>query len=123
MKEEKIVEQAAHLGEKIIGPALRALAEKHPVIGEVRGLGVFWALDLVKDRATREPLAPYAGSSPAMNELVGECKKLGLMPFTNFNRMHVVPPCNISEAEFNEGVAILDKAFSVIDKHYIGTGK
>jgi taurine--2-oxoglutarate transaminase len=37
--------------------------------------------------------------------------------------MHVVPPCNISEAEFNEGVAILDKAFSVIDKHYIGTGK
>jgi taurine--2-oxoglutarate transaminase len=58
-----------------------------------------------------------------MNELVAECKKLGLMPFTNFNRMHVVPPCNISEAEFSEGVAILDKAFSIIDKHYIGAGK
>jgi taurine--2-oxoglutarate transaminase len=118
MKEEKIVEHAAHMGENVIGPALRSLAEKHQVIGEVRGLGVFWALDLVKDRATREPLAPYAGSSPAMNELVGECKKLGLMPFTNFNRMHVVPPCNISESEFNEGVAILDKAFTAISKHY-----
>ena len=99
---------------------LRALAEKHPVIGEVRGQGVFWALDLVTDRATRAPLAPYGGSSAAMNELVTECKKLGLMPFTNFNRMHVVPPCNISESEFNEGLAILDKAFSLIDKHYVG---
>ena len=68
MKEEKIVEHAAQMGEKVIGPALRSLADKHPVIGEVRGLGVFWALDLVKDRTTREPLAPYAGTSAAMNE-------------------------------------------------------
>ena len=120
MKEEKIVEQAATLGEKVIGPGLRKLAEKHKVIGEVRGQGVFWALDLVTDRATRAPLAPYGGSSPAMNELVAECKKRGLMPFTNFNRMHVVPPCNITEAEFNEGLAILDEAFSAIDKYYTG---
>jgi taurine--2-oxoglutarate transaminase len=120
MKDEKIVEAAAQIGEKVIGPALRDLASKHHVIGEVRGLGTFWALDLVTDRASREPLAPYGGSSPAMNELVGECKKLGLMPFTNFNRMHVVPPCNISEAEFNEGLEILDKAFSQIDKYYTG---
>ncbi len=42
------------------------------------------------------------------------------MPFTNFNRMHVVPPCNINEAEFNEGLAILDKAFTQIDKYYTG---
>ena len=123
MKEEKIVEHAALMGEKVIGPGLRALAEKHPVIGEVRGLGVFWALDLVKDRVTREPLAPYAGSSPAMNELVSECKKRGLMPFTNFNRMHVVPPCNISESEFNEGVEILDQAFALTDKHYTGRSR
>ena len=105
MKEEKIVEHAAMMGEKVIGPGLRALAEKHPVIGEVRGQGVFWALDLVTDRATRAPLAPYGVSSAAMNELVAECKKLGLMPFTNFNRMHVVPPCNISESEFKIGRA------------------
>jgi taurine--2-oxoglutarate transaminase len=58
-----------------------------------------------------------------MNELVAECKKLGLMPFTNFNRMHVVPPCNISEAEFAEGIEILDKAFTLIGKHYTGTDK
>lgn len=120
MKEEKIVEAAAKIGEEVIGPGLRELQKKHKVIGEVRGAGVFWAMDLVKDRASRAPLAPYAGSSPAMNELVGECKKLGLMPFTNFNRMHVVPPCNITAEEVRTGLEILDKAFAAIGKHYEG---
>ena len=75
MKEEGIVENAKRIGEDVLGPGLRELAERHPVIGEVRGLGVFWALDLVTDRATREPLAPYGGSSPAMAELVGEMQE------------------------------------------------
>ena len=120
MKEEKIVEQAANIGEKVIGPGLRELAKKHNVIGEVRGQGVFWALDLVTDRTSRAPLAPYGGTSPAMTALVTECKKRGLMPFTNFNRLHVVPPCNITEAEAREGLAILDEAFSTIASYYEG---
>ena len=120
MREEKIVENAREMGEKVIGPALRELATKHPVIGEVRGVGVFWALDLVKDRATREPLAPYGGTSEAMGVFVAECKKNGLMPFSNFNRVHVVPPCNVSASEFAEGLAIMDKAFEAIGKYYEG---
>ena len=120
MEDEKIVEHAAHIGENILGPGLRELASRHNVIGEVRGLGVFWALDLVKDRATREPLAPYGGTSPAMNELVAASKRLGLMPFANYNRMHVVPPCNITEADALSGLAILDKAFTEISSHYTG---
>lgn len=120
MKEEKIVENAEKIGAEVIGPALRELANRHPVIGEVRGIGVFWALDLVTDRNTRAPLAPYASTSPAMNELVSECKKLGLMPMTNFNRLHVVPPCNVTEAEARDGIALLDKALSVVDKYYTG---
>ena len=120
MAEENMVEHAAHIGENVLGPGLRALAERHPMIGEVRGLGVFWALDLVKDRKTREPIAPYGGTSAAMNELVAGCKKRGLMPFTNYNRMHVVPPCNVSEVEAKEGLAIMDEVFSEISKHYEG---
>jgi taurine--2-oxoglutarate transaminase len=120
MKEERIVENAKAIGENVLGPGLRALAERHPIIGDVRGLGVFWALDLVTNRATREPLAPYGGTSPAMGELVVESKKRGLMPFTNFNRMHVVPPCTVSEAEAKEGLAILDEVYTVMDKHYVG---
>ncbi len=56
MREEGIIDNAARIGSDVLGPALHALAERHQVIGEVRGLGVFWALELVTDRATREPL-------------------------------------------------------------------
>lgn len=120
MAEEKMVENAAAIGEDVIKPLLQELMAKHKVIGEVRGKGVFWALDLVTDRATRAPLAPYGASSPAMNELVAACKKLGLFPFNNYNRMHICPPCNVTEAEIREGFAILDKAFTSIDHHYTG---
>ena len=120
MAEEKIVENAADMGERVIKPLLEELMAKHKVIGEIRGRGTFWALDLVKDRQTREPLAPYGGTSPAMSELVAACKKLGLMPFTNYNRMHICPPCNVSEAELREGFAILDQAFTAIAGHYTG---
>lgn len=118
MTEEKIVENAARIGRDVLGPGLADLADRHPIIGEARGLGVFWALDLVKNRDTKEPLAPYGGSSPAMTQLVTECKARGLMPFTNFNRMHVVPPCTVSDAEAAEGLEILDEVFTLMDSHY-----
>ena len=120
MTEEGIVDNAKRIGNDVLGPGLRDLAERHPVIGEVRGLGVFWALDLVSDRATKEPLAPYGGTSPAMNEFIAECKKRGLMPFVNFNRTHVVPPCIITDAEAKEGLAILDEVLTITDQHYTG---
>lgn len=121
MKSEGIVDNARVMGETVIGPALRRLQEKHPVIGEVRGLGVFWALDLVTDRATHEPLAPYGGSSEAMAALTAACISRGLLPFTNFNRLHVVPPCIVTEDEANEGLAILDEALGEIDRYYTGS--
>ena len=110
-------ENAARLGTDVLGPGLRELAERHPSIGEVRGLGVFWALDLVRDRATREPLAPYGGTSAGMNALVAACKDRGLLPFVNFNRLHVVPPCTLSDTEAKEGLAVLDEALAVADGH------
>ena len=103
MKDERIVENAAWIGENVLGPGLRELAGKHACVGEVRGLGVFWALDLVKDKATREPIAPYGGTSPAMADLIRACKERGLLPFSQFNRLHAVPPCNVSEAEATGG--------------------
>ncbi len=120
MKEERIVENAKHIGETILGPGLRALQDKHMVIGDVRGLGVFWALDLVTDRATKEPIAPYGGTSQAMADLGAAMKKRGALPFMNFNRLHVVPPCTISEAEAREGLEILDGALGEIGHYYAG---
>jgi taurine--2-oxoglutarate transaminase len=122
-KDEGIVEHARALGTEVIGPGLAELAERHPSVGEVRGLGVFWALELVRDRATREPLVPYnAGGADAapMNEFAAACKERGLWPFTHFNRTHVVPPCTTSADEIREGIAILDEALDVADRYYAG---
>lgn len=120
MKDEGIIENAARIGADVLGPGLRALAEKHPIIGEVRGLGVFWALDLVHDRATREPIAPGAGPAPLMAELGGELRARGYLPFMAGNRLHVVPPCTVSDAEVRAGLAIIDEALTVMGKHYRG---
>ena len=117
MRAEGIMENAVAIGAEVLGPGLRELAGRHPVIGEVRGLAVFWALDLVANRETREMLAPYGGSSPAMNALVADCKSRGLMPFVNYNRLHVVPPCTVTESEAKEGLAILDEALAVADRY------
>jgi taurine--2-oxoglutarate transaminase len=121
MKEEKMLENATMIGETILGPGLAELAKKHMVIGDIRGAGVFWGVDLVSDRTTHEPLAPYGSSSPAMNELVAACKKNGLMPFNNFNRIHLCPPCNISVEDAKLGLEILDKSLAEIGKYYTGS--
>jgi len=118
MKEEGVIEHAARLGEEVFGPALREIAEKHPSVGEVRGVGAFWALDLVRSKETREMLVPYnaAGADAApMNELGAAMKARGVWPFINFNRLHVVPPCTISEEDARKGLAALDEALDVVD--------
>ncbi|MCJ1678378.1 aspartate aminotransferase family protein [Streptomyces sp. APSN-46.1] len=122
MEEEGIVENAARVGESVIGPGLAEIAERHPSVGEVRGLGTFWALELVRDKETREPLVPYnaAGADNApMAEFAAACKKSGLWPFVNMNRTHVVPPCTVTEAEAKEGLALLDAALTVADRHAV----
>jgi taurine--2-oxoglutarate transaminase len=117
---EHIVENARRIGDEVLRPGLEELATRHRVIGDVRGLGVFFALDLVSDRATKEPLAPYGGSSPAMNDILAACRNEGLLIFNNYHRLHVVPPCNITDDEARDGLARLDRALSVADQYYVG---
>jgi len=109
MEEEGIIENAARIGEDVLGPGLRALAEKHDVIGDVRGLGVFWALDLVSDRETREPVP---GS--VIGALKTELMNRGYLPFMSDNRLHVVPPCVITDDEARRGLAIIDEALTAL---------
>lgn len=115
MAEEKIVDNAATIGETVLGPGLREIAKRHPSVGEVRGLGVFWALELVKDRNTKEPMAPYGGTSPAMGKLAGACASAGLLLPTTHHRAHVVPPCTVTDQEARDGLAILDRALDEVD--------
>ena len=112
MKQEGMIENAAKIGAEVIGPGLAELAKKHQVIGDIRGMGVFWGIDMVVDRNTREPLAAYGGSSPKMNEIVASCRKNGLMPFNNFNRIHLNPPCNVSVEEAKLGLELFSKSLT-----------
>ena len=119
-KEEGIVEHSRMLGNDVIGPELAAMKDRHPSIGDVRGLGTFWAIELVRDRETREPLVPFnatGADAKPMNDLAAACKAKGLWPFTHFNRLHVVPPCNTPVEQVREGLAILDDALSVADSY------
>ena len=117
MREEGMVENAARLGTDVIGPRLREIAERHQSVGDVRGLGCFWAVELVKDRTTREPLAPYGGSSKAMAELMKALLAGGVLAFANFNRIHVVPPLNTPDEDVIRGLEVLDEALAVADAH------
>jgi taurine---2-oxoglutarate transaminase len=119
-EDEGIIEHARHLGADVIGPALRELQARHRSVGEVRGLGVFWALELVRNRTTREPLVPYnaAGADAApMAEFAAACKAGGVWPFTHFNRTHVVPPLVITDDEVRKGIAVIDEALDVADRY------
>lgn len=118
MEEEQMNDNALRLSSEVIEPGLLRLQEAHPSVGDVRGLGCFWAIELVTNRETKEPLAPYGGSSEAMGKVIAKCKELGLIVFANFNRIHVVPPLNIDDAVLQEGLAILDEALNVADEYY-----
>ncbi len=107
MESEGIVENARAIGETEIGPALAELAERHEVIGEVRGEGVFWAGELVADRETREPL-PAAAMGRIKSGLVAR----GLLPFIQDNRIHVVPPCVVTVEDVAQAMPIYDEVLS-----------
>ena len=114
---------AARLGEEIIRPELEAMAERHPSIGEVRGLGCFFAIELVRDRASREPLVPFNAAGPAaapVAEVVAACKARGVWPFAHFNRIHVAPPLVVTPEELRAGLAGIDAALEVADAYVTG---
>ncbi|HDG1688127.1 TPA: aspartate aminotransferase family protein [Kluyvera cryocrescens] len=102
MKEERIVENAASIGNGVLRQGLEALAESSPLVGQVRGRGVFQALELVSDRAKKTPLA--AGD---MAEIKGALTEAGLLSFVVENRIHVVPPCTITAEQVQKGLGIL----------------
>jgi taurine--2-oxoglutarate transaminase len=107
MEDEGVIEHAARIGSEHLAPGLAALAERHEIIGEVRGTGVFWALELVSDRTSRQPL-----DASSMSQLKQDLLRLGLLPFTADNRIHIVPPATVTEAEVEQGLQLIDQALA-----------
>jgi taurine--2-oxoglutarate transaminase len=113
-----ILARVRDLGSRVVEPRLREMAQRHPSIGDVRGMGLFWAIELVRDRETREPLVPFNASgtdAAPIAAVAAACKRDGLWPFTHFNRVHVAPPLVIGEDELIRGLDIIDRALSVAD--------
>jgi taurine--2-oxoglutarate transaminase len=122
-KEEGIVENADSIGEHVLGPGLRELMDRHPSIGEVRGKGCFWGVEMVKNRETREMLAPFNASGKAMGAVGAfqkKCWELGLATMVHWNVLMVVPPLVITPDETRAGLELLDEAFQVTDAAYEG---
>ncbi|WP_016697187.1 aspartate aminotransferase family protein [Actinoalloteichus spitiensis] len=117
-EETDLLRRVRRLGSEVVEPALRELAERHPSVGHVRGRGLFWAVELVRDRETREPLVPFNASgadAAPMNQLAAAVRENGVWPFVNMNRLHIAPPLVISEEELALGLKALDDALAVTD--------
>jgi taurine--2-oxoglutarate transaminase len=115
MKADKLVEHAAEMG-PILKRMLTDLGEAHPSVGEVRNLGLFGIIELVRDRGTKEPMAPWNGSSPEMAAVKKFCTDNGLFLYTHWHTLLVIPPLPINEAQLKEGIDVLDKALEITDR-------
>jgi taurine--2-oxoglutarate transaminase len=114
-----LLEHATRLGE-ILGGKLRALAAKHPSVGDVRGLGLFWAVELVKNRATKEPMNTpqdkLAKRPLVVDQVTGEMTKRGVSVMGWVSHLVIAPPLIVTEAELDEGLAALDAALALADE-------
>ena len=121
-KEEGIVENAAEMG-GFFAEQLGGLHQKHPSIGDVRGLGCFWGVELVKSRGTREPLVPFNATGEAFAPMARVAKAAldgGLYLMTHWNVIMVCPPLTITRDEIEEGIALLDDALAIADEYANG---
>ena len=114
-EQDGLIERARRMGEVMRGHMER-LMEKHPSVGAHRNIGLFGILELVRDRETFEPMAPYGGLSDEMKAVGKYLKDNGLFTFIRFNTIHCNPPLTISEDEMAEGFDIIDGALDVADK-------
>ncbi len=114
MQEEGIVEHAAAMG-PVLHRLLTDLGEKHPSVGEIRSIGLFGIIELVKGRASREPLSPWNTTNETMRAVRQYCRNHGLFLYTNWHTVLIIPPLIITPQQLAEGVAVLDKALEIAD--------
>lgn len=118
-RDEQLIERARTLGVEVIAPGLAELAGRHPSVGEVRGLGAFWAIELVRDPVTREPLIPFGAQGAAtapMRAVAAACRERGALGFFPGNRIHLAPPLTISHDDLRLGLEVIDAALEVADR-------
>jgi taurine--2-oxoglutarate transaminase len=115
IQQDHLVERAAAMG-PVLHHLLTDLGEQHPSVGEVRSIGLFGIIELVRDRQTREPMAPFNGNSPEMVALRKYMLDHGVYLYTHWHTVLVIPPLIINEEQLKEGFAVLDEALAITDQ-------
>ncbi|WP_432989257.1 aminotransferase class III-fold pyridoxal phosphate-dependent enzyme [Dactylosporangium sp. CA-233914] len=122
MEDEGVVQNSRAMGERL-GAGLAALAERHPSIGDIRGRGLFYGVELVKNRATKEPLVPFNAKGAAaapVGKLLKAALERGVYLTANFNVLRLTPPLVINAGEIDLALGVLDEVLSLADDHYQG---
>ena len=115
IQDDRLVERTAAIG-PVFHRMLSDLAEQHPSVGDVRSIGLFGVIELVKNRQTRQPLTPFNGNSPEMRSLRKFALDQGLYFYTHWHTILVIPPLIITEGQLADGCAILDEALQIADR-------
>jgi taurine--2-oxoglutarate transaminase len=119
LEEDDMVGNSLRLG-NVMADLHRELKERHPSVGDVRSLGLFGVIELVKNRASREPLAPFNGTSPEMASLGAFLKENGLSAFLRWNYLFTIPPLCINEQQLREAFTIIDRGLDITDRAISG---
>jgi taurine--2-oxoglutarate transaminase len=114
-EEDDMVGNSQRMGE-VLAKHHRRLQERHPCVGAVRSIGLFGAIELVRDRKMLEPMAPFNGTSPEMKAIGQALLDAGMFTFVRWNTIMTNPPLCITEAELDEGFEILDGALEIGDR-------
>lgn len=114
LQSDGIIENASAMG-VVMRRMLNDMGEAHPSVGDVRSIGLFGVIELVRDRRTREPLAPFDASSAEMNRFRQNLLDHGLYAYTHWSTLLIIPPLIITEEQLGEGFAIIDKALEIAD--------
>jgi taurine--2-oxoglutarate transaminase len=114
MKEDHLIEKAAETG-TVLADMLAELQDRHPSIGEVRSIGLFGVIELVRNRKTKEPMAPYGENSPEMAALKKSLLEQGLFLYTHWHTVLIIPPLIITPDQLAEGIAMIDRALAITD--------
>jgi taurine--2-oxoglutarate transaminase len=114
-EEDDLIALASRTG-ALMADLLADLAVRHPSVGAVRSIGLFGIIELVRNRATRLPMAPFNGTSPEMAALGAFFRQEGLFTFVRWNYFFTNPPLSITEAELREGFAIIDRGLTIADR-------
>ena len=117
-KKAGLLENTQKVG-KVLGELLEEIKQKHKCVGDVRYIGLFAAVEFVKDKETKEPLVPYADQSGTMGKIIGLLKERGFATFGRENNINIAPPLIITEEQLREAMKIFDEVLDIVDETYL----